>query len=120
MTLPRGFGGGWDEPEEPQRKCRLGNFCSYRRECKLHQWTCYHDEAWIALRIIGVIALVLAVIVIGSMSNHSSGEPIRQIIEGFNCNDLAQYVADKNSQYSYAEHRYEWLCVNEQVKEFQG
>ena len=41
-------------------------------------------------------------------------------ISNLNCHQLAEYIADKKSVYDYAEHRYEWLCVNEQVKEFQG
>ena len=41
-------------------------------------------------------------------------------INNLDCYSLAEYVADRKTNYSLAEHRYEWLCVNEQVKEFQG
>ena len=42
------------------------------------------------------------------------------VIENFNCGQLAEYIADYGEFYKKAKHRYEWLCVNETIKEFQG
>jgi hypothetical protein len=53
---------------------------------------------------------------------HDNGvtEKYHSNIDGYNCKELAEYIADKSPRYQYAEHRYEWLCVHEQIKEFQG
>ncbi len=126
MTLPRGFGKGWDEPKEskPSKKCKLGKLCDsdypHYQRCSIHDWTWTHDEAYLALRIMGVIILIIGGLGLGVSISHETGEPIRQNIERFNCNQLAEYIADRQTQYGYAEHRYEWLCVNEKIKEFQG
>lgn len=125
MTLPRGFGRGWDRPEtddeSPKRKCKLGNICERRRnQCKIHEWTYDHDEAWMALRIIGIMATIIGLVVFAIILDEQGNIPTRQNIDGFSCNQLAEYIADKKSEYGYAIHRYEWLCVNEQIKEFQG
>ncbi len=112
------------KPEiEEQKKCRLGVKCGngYEDRCRYHEWTRNHDEAYPALVAIGIAVIVLTGL--GLTLSHDYDVrilPIEQIIEGLGCNDLAEYVADFKSQYSYAEHRYEWLCVNEQIKEFQG
>jgi len=119
MTLPKGFGRGWDEPIEPPKKCKLGKPCEGYGRCKFHEWTWSHDEAWLGLRILGIFALIFGIMILGVVSYSESLEPTKQIINGFSCNHLAEYVADKSLDYGYAEHRYEWLCVNEQIKEFQ-
>ncbi len=123
MPLPRGFGVDYTPKTEPPRKCRLGKVCddTYRTSrCKTHKWTWDHDEAWLAIRIIigFVLAISLAVFIV--WLDFVNTEPARNIIEGYNCDQLAEYIADKSTEYGYAEHRYEWLCVNEQIKEFQG
>jgi len=120
LTLPRGFGRGWDEPIEPTKKCILGKSCDYGSRCKTHQWTWHHDEAWLGLRVIGIFTVIIGILILGVFSYSESLEPVKQIIDGFNCNQLAEYVADQSTDYGYAEHRYEWLCVNEQIKEFSG
>jgi len=112
------------EPEiEEQKKCRLGVKCGsgYPDRCKYHEWKRDHDEAYPALIITGIFIIALTGIGLVALHDYDVRiQPIEQIIEGLGCNDLAEYVADYKSHYSYAEHRYEWLCVNEQIKEFQG
>jgi len=122
--LPWGFTHGETPPTEPPHRCWLGKNCSdsYRgNRCKFHEWSWDHDDAWMFIRGIG-IAVVLGIIIIIALENDLQNNvlPARDIIDGFNCGQLAEYVADRSSQYSYAEHRYEWLCVNEQIKEFSG
>lgn len=121
MSLPKGFGSGYDEPEKEQpRKCKLGKACNrgYGNHCSIHGWIYRHDEAWpLLVAAVGMsLFILLAVSVV--ILNHTLGEPTRQIINGYNCQELAQHIANKLSWYDYAEHRYEWLCVNEQIKEF--
>ena len=122
MTLPHGFGRR-NYDVEPPRKCRLGKICykgSYEKKCKAHKWKDDHDDLYLALQIIGIIAGVITVIVTAVLAVDAAREPVREMIEGYNCAQLAEYIADKNDEYGYAVHRYEWLCVNEQIKEFQG
>ena len=125
--LPKGFGTTSFEPDgtptKEIRKCKLGLLCdpygSKGERCKLHSWTHMHDDSWIVIRIAFWSALAIGSIMIAFTTNFSNNvEPAQLIIEGFNCMDLAEYIADKSPEYRYAEHRYEWLCVNEQVKEF--
>ena len=101
-------------------RCRLGKICADRDRCVVHDWIYYHDEAYVGLWILGIIIVVAFLVVWGAITVIGANEPIRANIEGFNCKQLAEYIADKDSLYGYAEHRYEWLCVNQQVKEFQG
>lgn len=126
MTLPRGFGRGLDEPTEPPKRCKLGKKCDdnypdYER-CNVHEWTHDHDDAWMLIRILLVVVIgslvIIGIVVVYDAQWQASHEIIYRNIEGFNCNQLAEYVADKSESYRYAEHRYEWLCVNEQVEEF--
>lgn len=123
MPLPRGFGVDYTPKTEPPKKCILGKVCddSYRsKRCKTHQWTWNHDEAWLAIRIIISIVLACAFVLIVVWLDHVNTEPARNIIEGYSCDQLAEYIADRSKEFDYAEWRYEWLCVNEQIKEFQG
>jgi hypothetical protein len=139
MSLPRGFGYSEDEFQKwkkerefnerdpPRKKCILGKVCddSYKSErCTVHKWTWKHDEAWMLIRIFLFVVIggtiLLACIAIGLYFVDMEAEPYMKNIDGYNCKQLAEYVANLNPQYRYAEHRYEWLCVNEQVKEFQG
>lgn len=87
---------------------------------KFQEFKYHHNEAWLLIKIATVIALGLGVPIIGYASfdglHHANLYPI---IEGLNCGQLSEYIADQGDHYGYAEHRYEWLCVNEQVKEFQ-
>ena len=139
MSLPRGFGYSEDEfqkwkkerefnsRETPLKKCRLGKVCddSYRSErCTVHKWTWKHDEAYTLIKI-ALFVIIGGTILFGAIGIaltlvDMQAEPYKKIIDGYNCKQLAEYVANLNPQYRYAEHRYEWLCVNEQVKEFQG
>lgn len=121
------MGFGDKEEEKPVKKCIFGKACDreypHYKECKIHQWRIDHDEAWLAIKIglgilIGIIVLIGVISVLISIDN-SVAEPVYQNIERFGCTELAEYIADKNERYSYAEHRYTWLCVNESVKEFQ-
>ena len=123
MTLPHGFGSDrFTEPREPDKKCRLGKPC-WRNRCTVHEWVCNHDDAWLLIKIVlGVVCLfglIIGAFILYEAHYENVNEPIYRNIEGYNCDDLAEYVADKNSQWRYAEHRYEWLCVYEQIKEFQ-
>lgn len=127
MTLPHGFGSHDEPPTEKLEKCKLGQTCTKHYgsgKCYLHAWTYRHDDAWVGIKIIiaSIIGITILVFLLGvAMTwDYNQGEPIRRNIEGYNCDQLAEYIADKSSKYSYAEHRYEWLCVNEQIKEFQG
>jgi len=117
MTLPHGFGSDkFRPPTEKPHKCKFGKFCSngYASDkCSIHEWVYRHDEAWILLRILFGISITITFLVFAFYWHYEVGEPIRLIIEGCNCNQLAEYVANKLSWYDYAEHRYEWLCVNE-------
>lgn len=124
MTLPHGFGSDrFNEPREPEKKCRLGRPCWIDR-CTIHEWVNQHDDAWVGIKFgIGFTIAIIA-IVMGFMLYDAHWEAVNadtlKNIEGYNCDQLAEYVADMKPIYSYAEHRYEWLCVNEQIKEFQG
>ena len=123
MSLPRGFGSRDYEPDiEPPYKCKLGLKCSkgYKGKCRLHEWTDEHDDAWFALRCVIVFASVISTVLLIFVIGDIMAEPTRDVINGYNCNQLAEYIADKSAEYDYAEHRYEWLCVNEQIKEFQS
>ena len=123
MSLPKG-GFNNPPPTEKIKTCRLGKVCAddWRgKKCKTHQWTNKHDELYPLL--IGVTLLGIAIFVsFGAyMIYHENViHPIREMLNGYNCNQLAEYVADMSNSWTYAEHRYEWLCVNEQVKEFRG
>jgi len=123
MTLPHGSDSDrYNEPREPEKKCKLGKPC-WRNRCAIHEWTWQHDEAWGVIRIIIGLSIFIIALVGGLLLYDAQWEASHEIIyrniEGFNCDQLAEYVADKSESYSYAEHRYEWLCVNEQIKEFQ-
>ena len=122
MTLPRGFGEGWDY-ERPERKCKLGKICyhgGYGDRCKTHQWIYDHEGAYIGIVLTSIFVTALLIIILVSYLHDLSLQPARDIINGYNCGQLAEYIASKFPVYEYAEHRYEWLCVNEQIKEFQG
>ena len=111
MTLPRGFGRGWDEPKEPT-KCKLGRKCGSWNCCTVHNY----PEIFTILAIVAII--VIGVVGVKMISDISKIDAINEI-DGLNCKDLAVYIADIRDSYRYAEHRYEWLCVTEQIKEFQ-
>lgn len=127
MTLPHGFGSSDIPPTENPHRCKFGKECSDgygSGKCSIHSWIYHHDEAWMGIQFLIGIS-VATIIIIGILStifyfDDLSAEPFRKIIDGYNCNQLAEYVADRSKEYSYAEHRYEWLCVNEQIKEFKG
>lgn len=128
MTLPPGFGERNQSRKETPKKCGCtfiqksivgreygpGNGC--------HSGYSSHDFRK-ALVLSGMAALVIITLImlisIHQDLTYSSSAHIRNNIEGFSCDQLAEYVADKSPKYYYAEHRYEWLCVNEQIKEFQ-
>ena len=119
-TLPRGFGFKPDT-EEPKR-CKLGLECGeYGHGCKFHKWCNRHEEFFFAFLVLSAI-IICGIGMFGILELHQYiiVEPIKNTINGFNCNQLLEYVADKGDYYQYAEHRYEWLCVNEKIKEFQG
>lgn len=127
MSLPPGFGKRPETEDENPSRCRLGNICGDgypQKSCNWHTWTNYHDDAWFFIRVMSIMGLVTVLIMGGLIwtdyTTDIRNEPIMQNIKGYNCNQLAEYVADKSKLYSYAEHRYEWLCVNQQIKEFQG
>ena len=120
MTLPPGFGERDQDRRQPEKKCRLGKSYNRGEKCLIHQWTYDHDEAWLGIRIGLIFSLVIGSIFLAIYLDHLSHIPIHTGIDQLSCIELASYVADRSHQYSYAEHRYEWLCVNEQVKEFQG
>jgi len=123
MTLPHGFGSSREPRELPPSRCKLSNRCGgYGSDkCKIHHWIYRHDEAWLGLKIISMFLIVIMGVVIGfSYDWNVNILPARADINNLNCGQLAEYVADKSYEYDYAEHRYEWLCVNEQIKEFQG
>lgn len=126
MTLPRGFG------SNSCYTCRDGrrNWISGEFGCDNPKCPDYREEREPTFSekhtfevVIGGILLVIALLVIGVFMWVTAIEADLTItyrnIEGYNCHDLAEYVADRSEHYRYAEHRYEWLCVNEQVKEFQ-
>lgn len=136
MTLPHGFG---------QRRCTFGGCDGFvhkkggcdNKDClnyqdpnitiplkeKFRMWKREHDEAWIIIQIIlsvAIIVLVGTALVLGGIAiNDSITQPTKDLINAKSCSQLAEYVADQSPQYNYADHRYEWLCVNEQIKEFQ-
>ena len=101
-------------------KCKLGVPCDSYNRCGIHRWSHDHDDAMLGIwiTVIIVVAVFVAIIIIDTWNDMR--QPTRTLIEGLNCMDLAEYIADKNKEYNYAEHRYEWLCINEQVKEFRG
>ncbi len=139
MTLPHGFGSNY-AGRCNQNNCdghisKKGGYCDnlscprYTKpkiplRAKFDDFTRMHYEAWAGIKTI----LLLTIIVVGGILlgptlidfEYSLGEADRDIIDGLNCSRLAEYVADWSPEYDYADHRYEWLCVNEQVKEFQG
>ncbi len=125
MTLPRGFGRGWDKPKEPIKKCKLGKDCDddypHYKQCTVHRWIDRHDDAILGIKIIlgFVIFASLGIFAIVSYSNYVDEQALF-MFENLNCSQLAEHIADYGEFYKEAEHRYEWLCVNQQVKEFQG
>lgn len=125
MSLPHGFGSRTPPTEAPKR-CKLGNRCdgttySNKDRCSIHGWIYHHTDAWVAIIIFSAFAIAIGgFLLFVALHNSEVVYPARDMIEGYNCADLAEYIADKNTQYAYAEHRYEWLCVNEQIKEFKG
>lgn len=126
MTLPRGFGGynrmcsvcGSDK--DADHKCRNPYCIMYKSHYQIKDEM---SDGKAALIIIGVIIIIATALIIGAYmwneANIIEHDKIHTIIEGLGCYDLAEYIADYKEHYDYADHRYEWLCVNEQVKEFQ-
>ena len=125
MTLDRGFGKCSNETEQPT-KCG----CSFIQKsiiCKdygegngHHSFSCHDARKTIVLigmLIISVLALNVLLFIIDDIATEAN-KPLMSNIEGYNCNQLAEYIADRSKSYTYAEHRYEWLCVNEKIKEF--
>lgn len=124
MSLPRGGFNDSNPSTEKIKRCRLGKSCddNWRgKRCKTHQWTNKHDELYPILLGVMVIGIAIFVILGAYIIYHENTiHPIQEMLNGYNCNQLAEYVADMHNSWNYAEHRYEWLCVNEQIKEFKG
>ena len=121
MSLPKAWR---NEPtEQPIKKCKLGSICNWKQKCVFHELA-YNRKVLGKIILISNIffAIVLGSMIVGITIDfiEETKTPIYTNINGFNCNQLAEYIADKSSEYKYAEHRYEWLCVNEKIKEFQG
>jgi len=128
MTIPRGFGKGWDRPDtEKTTKCG----CTFIQKSIIgreygvgngyHSGYSCHDARKTIMTVMIITVSFIALLMLVSVAVDISAEanrPLMNNIEGYNCNQLAEYIADKSKRYSYAEHRYEWLCVNEQIKEF--
>ena len=115
MTLPHGFGkGGATSERQREPKCGLGLNCGDRNyvKCIVHR----NVVLFLGLFVIVGIILCISGYFVYDMNYHNQLYPT---IEGFNCKQLSEYIADQDDHYKYAEHRYEWLCVNEQIKEFQ-
>jgi len=85
--------------------------CNCWKPCTIHK---YRDGIILLL-----VIVIITVIIITIKYFYAIFTIINHVVD-WNCKDLAVYVADMSKRYSYAEHRYEWLCVNEQVKEFKG
>lgn len=118
MSLPKGFGDDWEIPEPP-RKCKFGNVCykSFMNQCKIHKfYNNYFGLIILVASAVGFTAFLLTILVIYD----ASVKPIEQDLNGFSCAQLAEYIADKSPQYQYAEHRFQWLCVNNKSQEFQN
>lgn len=101
--------------------CFLGKDCKGKGndQCTVHEWTWRHDESWNYIRIALAVAIGIAILIpIFMWHEEVYVKPTHLILEGYNCKQLAEHVAYKKDHYEYAEHIYEWLCVNEQVKEF--
>lgn len=133
MTLPHGFGSS---------RCQMDNCDGFKHGSKGHYdnvsctnygdpsisipisekfriWRIYNSDMWKVVVTVSfiVVMVVLSTTVYPYIIFHYDGA--YTIIDGFNCNQLAEYVADRGDRYNYAEHRYEWLCVTEKIKEFQ-
>jgi len=79
-----------------------------------------HGERQVGFYAIVIISMAILIAFPFILEYDSTIKQTKTDISNLNCHQLAEYIADKKSVYDYAEHRYEWLCVNEQVKEFQG
>ncbi len=114
--LPRGF--GKTPPTEPRKKCILGHDCGNKDDryntvrCSVHSWTREHDDAWSLIRILSIVIplIVLCVVAVG-LNYEFNIAPERQILDNADCLYLTEYIADRESERTYAEHRYKWLCV---------
>jgi len=109
---------------EGDKRCWLGRVCSgaYDKDrCDFHAWTYRHNEAVFGLTmlVIGIIALS-GVITLISWNNDVYVSPAYLMIDGLNCASLSEYIADQSSYWSYAEHRYKWLCLADKSQIFDG
>ena len=82
MTLPHGFGSDrFKEPRSyPPEKCRLGKPCEQPNRCKIHEWTWYHDEAYLSLKVIGCFVLFFSLLIIGIMMYDAQWEASHESI----------------------------------------
>lgn len=125
MTLPTRFGRRRDVPRSPEKKCMLGKICDVLNPpftgCKIHSWAYRHDDVILVIKVITLSVFIGCLIVVSIDSyNKYVHEQSLTAIQNLNCSQLAQYIADYGKFYAEAKHRYKWLCVTEQVREFQG
>lgn len=134
MTLPAGFGGSTEHcyrcTEGHRYHHENGNTYCDNNRCvdydtpnisarqKLWEFEHYHETAYILIIIIALCSIPVGALVGWLWLDEIHHDSLYPLIEAKNCKQLTEYIADKDDHYSYAEHRYEWLCVNEQVKEF--
>lgn len=116
--VPLGFGSDKKIPPKTIFRCKLGLECrrayDHGDRCKIHEWTYYHSDSYWAIGIIAGFSIAIILMAVGIVNYETTVvEPRYIMIEGYNCDQLTEYIANKDSSWSYAEHRYKWLCVQD-------
>jgi len=69
--------------------------------------------------LIGVITFVLLMVFVIGPTMVEANERAINNIDGLGCFDLAEYIANKDPNRDYAEHRYTWLCVEQKLHQME-
>lgn len=92
----------------PWNYCDNSSIYSHHGEIQMAFW---------ATTIVMAIILFLAIVVAPPMAESANAR--NTIIEGLNCDQLEEYIADQKAGQTYAEHRYMWLCLDDKSLIFQ-
>ncbi len=119
MTVPRGFGNEDQSKRYEGKKCIFGKVCepAYGCRCKIHSSWNNNWPLYLMVIILTAIVLIVALYFVLDGINHDNLYPI---INGLNCNQVREYIADKSDHFLYAEHRYKWLCLDDKSIVFEG
>lgn len=94
---------------------------------KFKPWKCCNASIWnnhgaiqIAFWSVTIgMAIILFIATVVSPPLEASTNARNTIIEGLNCDQLEEYIADQKTGQTYAEHRYVWLCMDDKSVIFQ-